>query len=92
MRARVLKKLDEPFSFKVGERLLAGMTFNEGTQIVESVRAISDSVFGENAEPGVARNLIIITDGLSSMDGGLATGIKKARSRCPLPPISPPRS
>ena len=77
LRARILKRLDEPFSYKVGERVLAGMTYNESTQIIDSVNAICENIFADK-EADVVRVMIIVTDGLSS-DGNFQAGLASVR-------------
>ena len=77
LRARVLKRLNEPFTYKVGERVLAGMTYNESTQIIESLNAICADIFGVK-EADAVRVMIIVTDGLSS-DGNFQAGLTNVR-------------
>jgi hypothetical protein len=66
-RARVLKDLHEPFSHAVGERILAGLTFTEGSQIASCAQAIASRVFPEDQlDSRVKRVMVFVTDGLSA--------------------------
>jgi uncharacterized protein YegL len=65
-RSRVLKPLDEPFSFRVGERILAGLTYNESTNTATGTKAITDKVFPSSQKRAgdERRVVVVITDGL----------------------------
>ena len=65
-KGRLLKELDEPFSAKVGERCLAGFTYDESTSIASCVKAFTETVIGGAPEPFTRRAMLVITDGLSS--------------------------
>jgi hypothetical protein len=70
-RSRVLKSLDEPFSYRVGERILMGLTYNEATNTATGTKAIADEVFPPSHKrgPDERRVIVVITDGLCSQVG-----------------------
>ena len=59
-RARVLKRLDQPFTLEAGERILAGLTYTEGSDIASGARAVADTLFG--AKKQRKRAMILVTD------------------------------
>jgi uncharacterized protein YegL len=64
---RLVKRMDESFSFAVGERILASFTYNEGTHLGSCAQSIAERVFPteKRLEPNECRILVLVTDGLS---------------------------
>ena len=81
--ARVLKRLDEEFSYLVGEKVLAGFTYNEGSDIASCVNAIANSVFPSDGQPSGDRRrvMVLITDGLSQELDALIKVSNELRSK-----------
>lgn len=85
-RSRVLKSLDEPFSYRVGERILTGLTYNEATNTATGTKAIADEVFppSHKRDPDERRVIVVITDGLCSQVGTRPHQIEGLANTSPL--------
>eukprot|EP00936_MAST-01D_sp_MAST-1D-sp1_P000071 g71.t1 len=77
----ILKPFEEPCTYRVGERILSGLTFNEGSSLATGIEVVARTLFdtpeqvlNDTQKATVHRIMVVITDGLSQEIAGNDAG------------------